>query len=364
MSVSELKPYSMRIGLIDCACALPSTADAAGRSDHWRLSATFGAAVIAQALLLTTLPVAGQLSAPSPLLANLPYALTWLGAALASFPAALLVDQFGRRAAFALGASTGAAGGLLSAWAVAQGNFPVLCVGSIWLGIAQGFAVFYRHAGGAQQNGAKTILTIMAGGSVAALLVPGIVTLATQTYAPFTDCALLVVAGGASAAALPLILTLPHDATRSVESQTRNRAAPWMAAAIGATSWGLMSYVMAGTPHVLAGCGVGIIAVSGLISWHFLAMYGPLAIGDHLTRAVGIRSLSRIAILLLLCALLYPPASGALAGARLLIAGFGWSLAQIASASLLHAGGVPGRRDLAFQDVSILLSALAGALLA
>ncbi|HZY13863.1 MAG TPA: hypothetical protein VFE89_14115, partial [Beijerinckiaceae bacterium] len=60
----------------------------------------------------------------------------------------------------------------------------------------------------------------------------------------------------------------------------------------------------------------------------FLAMYGPLAIGTYLTHALGLRQLSIAAITFLLCALLYVPASGALGGTRLLIAGFGWSLAQ------------------------------------
>lgn len=129
----------------------------------------------------------------------------------------------------------------------------------------------------------------MAGGSVAALLLPGIVTLATQRYAPFTECALLVVGDVATAAALPLILTLPHDATRAIVPRKPERRASWTAAAIGTTSWGVMSYVMAGTPHVLAGCGVGIVPVSGLISGHFLAMYEPLAMGEHPTRAVGVR---------------------------------------------------------------------------
>lgn len=102
----------------------------------------------------------------------------------------------------------------------------------------------------------------------------------------------------------------------------------WKATAISATSWAIMSYVMSGTPHILADCGLGVIAMSGVVSWHFLAMYGPLAIGTYLTHALGLRQLSIAAITFLLCALLYVPASGALGGTRLLIAGFGWSLAQ------------------------------------
>src|SRR5947209_12188806 len=122
MGLFDSTCYPLRPGVVGCACALPASEDASGRSDRWRLAASFGCAIIAQALLLTSLPIVATVIAPSPWLANLPYALTWLGAALASFPASILIDQFGRRAAFALGASTGLAGGLVAGWAAAKGN--------------------------------------------------------------------------------------------------------------------------------------------------------------------------------------------------------------------------------------------------
>ena len=114
MGLFDSTGYALRPGVVGCACALPASEDASGRSDRWRLAASFGCAIIAQALLLTSLPIVATVIAPSPWLAKLPYALTWLGAALASFPASILIDQFGRRAAFALGASTGLAGGLVA----------------------------------------------------------------------------------------------------------------------------------------------------------------------------------------------------------------------------------------------------------
>src|ERR1700744_4403351 len=102
MSLLESNLSTLRAGLVDCACALPGTDDASGRSDRLRLSASFGCALVAQVLFLTSLPIVGGTIAPSPALAHLPYALTWFGAALASFPASILVDQFGLRDAFAL----------------------------------------------------------------------------------------------------------------------------------------------------------------------------------------------------------------------------------------------------------------------
>src|SRR5262249_26779980 len=140
-----------RAGRIDCACGTESgragfVPAERSESETLRLSIGFGCAVLAQALMLSALPIAGGDLAPRRLLANLPYAATLLGAAAASFPASLLLDRFGRRAAFALGASFGTAGGALAAFAILSRSFSALCVGALWLGIAQGFALFYRHA--------------------------------------------------------------------------------------------------------------------------------------------------------------------------------------------------------------------------
>ena len=81
----------------------------------------------------------GAALAPRPAIANLPYALTLLGAAIASLPASMLLDQFGRRAAFALGACLGTSGGILAAFAIATQQFGLLSLGALWIGIAQGF---------------------------------------------------------------------------------------------------------------------------------------------------------------------------------------------------------------------------------
>ena len=74
-----------------------------------------------------------------------PYIAMLLGAATATFPASFLLDAFGRRAALALGASLGVAGGLVMAWALTVNLFAPFCLGAFWLGVAQGFSLFYRH---------------------------------------------------------------------------------------------------------------------------------------------------------------------------------------------------------------------------
>ena len=143
MSVDDLR---MRPGELACVCGSPEAGDdALNAHDLGRLAAGFGLSALAQALVLSTLPETSRLLAPTLDRLGWPYALLLVGAALATFPAAFLIDAFGRRSAFALGASLGVAGGLLTAFAASRGNFPALCLGAFWLGLAQGFALFYRH---------------------------------------------------------------------------------------------------------------------------------------------------------------------------------------------------------------------------
>ena len=132
---------AFRAGQIGCAC--PDDADRDAVTDNRLvLTVAFGLAVLAQALTLTTLPEQGRLMAPTAASVGLPFALLLIGAAVASFPATLLIDAFGRCAAFGLGASLGAAGGALCAFAAMRGNFFALCLGAFWLGPAQGFSLF------------------------------------------------------------------------------------------------------------------------------------------------------------------------------------------------------------------------------
>ena len=153
MSYADLDPLAGRAGRLDCVCAPGEDEASRAGVALARLCAGFGLAILAQTLVLAALPVAANVIAPRPELIGLPYAITLAGAALATFPASFLLDSFGRRAAFSLGASLGVAGGLLAGWAALHREFGMLCVGALWLGLAHGFALFYRHAAAASAGG-------------------------------------------------------------------------------------------------------------------------------------------------------------------------------------------------------------------
>ncbi len=346
----------MRVGQIVCAC--PASMPRADISDkRFTLAAGFGLAVLAQALVLTVLPEQSRLMAPTAERIGWPFALLLIGAAAASFPAALLVDSFGRRAAFGLGASLGAAGGALCAFSIGKGNFFGLCLGGFWLGLAQGFALFYRHI--AAQGVPRDGLIVLAGGAGAALLAPLFVSAAASPGAT------LLTAAGLHIAALALSVRLPHAIIgKPGESESRISRGFVIVTIAGALAWFVMSAGMLHGPLTLAVCSAAPAFIGGAMGWHLFSMYGPAALAARWPAlfpplpAAGMG----LAIMLAGAAAVLAGASVASVTAGLLAIGVGWGAVNVASLRLLHEGARPSRLVLALHDLCLLGAAAAGAL--
>ncbi|WAC27770.1 hypothetical protein [Ancylobacter sp. SL191] len=387
MSAGDLfgsEAEGLRAGRLGCACPEDAPLALRRRAGALPLAAGFALVVLAQALTLGALPLAGAMLAPTHALggripaAGLPLAAFLAGAALASLPASLLLDGFGRRAGFALGASLGVAGGLICAYAVMAAAFPLLVVGAFWLGAAQGFGMFYRHAAafGAEAAGRPgAVARLIGAGALAGLAGPLLAERAEALFVPYSFAGTLILAALAQLGALAFAVMLPEarfsHADFTVEA-TASRAAPpalaWRALAvptlIGAMAWGAMTSAMAGAPLALVGCGVGVPLVSGLVAWHVVAMYAPALAGGALAQRLGAARLAALALTLCLGAAamvrLAPDALGI--GAAFLCVGAGWSLAMCGATLMLHEAGRPTRLQLAAHDGLMLAAALAGVL--
>lgn len=353
----ESQEPEMRLGALYCAC--PASMPRANVSDNrLTLAVGFGLAVLAQALALTVLPEQGRLIAPTIERIGWPFALLLIGAALASFPAAMLVDSFGRRAAFGLGASLGAAGGALSAFAIVKGNFFGLCLGAFWLGLAQGFALFYRHI--AAQGSARGSLMVLAGGAGAALLSPLVVWLAAS------PAVTLLAASGLHIAALGLAVRMPHAVSSPGAAPGEGRVSRGFVVATiaGAFAWFIMSAGMLHGPLTLAVCAAAPAFIGGAMGWHLFSMYGPAAVASYLpglfpplpTLGAG------LAVMLAGAGAVHAGFSIASVAAGLIAIGVGWGAVNVAALRLLHEGARPSRAALALHDLCLLGAAAAGAL--
>jgi hypothetical protein len=357
-----------RAGLLSCACDfdLPddATADRAGRASLALIAAGFAFSVLAQALAFAALPIAGAVLSPTPRAATAPVVLMLAGAATATFPAAFLSGLFGRRSAFALGASLGVAGALFAAWGLASGQFAGLCLGAFWLGVAQGFGLFYRHAVGAS---ARAVAIVLGAASLAAFAAPAIVGVAQALAGPLAPAGALIGAGLAQLCVLMLAAPLPAAIELSQLEGSRHFDAWGFAAvtAAAALAWFGMMALMAGAPLAMAGCGLGLGAASGGIAWHVLAMYAPAAaIGAAGWRPpAAMTTAAGLGLLAVGCLAARSQTSAAGFDLALIVGGCGWSLATLGATQWIHAHGAP-RSLLALHDFALFAAAVCGALAA
>lgn len=367
MSLIDLEPGSARAGQLFCVCDADAPEGSATPARGLApLALGFGLSIVIQSLYVAVLPIAGAEIAPEPGLATLPYALTLVGALAASLPAAMLSDSIGRKSALALGASLGLAGAILAAWSLMERHFAGLALSSFWLGVAQGFAFFYRHSAAfAAKNKGKAIAIVLGAGSLAAVLAPPLIAVAQNLAGPLAPGMVLLFAGLAQILVLALCVMLPDRplaAPRAAATAHVDGTYLWATAA-SFFAWLGMAVMMAGSPSLMAHCGIGLGGRTEVISWHILAMYAPAALLGFLPHPRGE----------VLCAVGLALITGAIAiltrvtgfidfGATLIVAGCGWSFAMFGATLMLHAKGQLARPLLALHDAAMFSGAILGAL--
>lgn len=365
MSMAD-KAFS-RAGRLSCFC--PAGAPVAG---EWRglfsLAGGFAASVLSQSLVLGLAPLAGVLLAPTPALAVAPLIAMLLGAAVATFPASFLLDAFGRRVSFALGASHGVAGALLMAWSLSVNAFLPLLLGTFWMGVAQGFSLFYRHEAALGVTAAQRFLAIgfvFCAGSFAGIAGPSI-----ANFAAGFSASLYVGAALAAGAAQFVALCLAAFSSRRLPVATPLQALPasdlhamFAPTFIAALAWFSMSLLMLAGPFAMIGCGIGAAGIMGAMAWHVVAMYAPSLLLGPLSGRVSARKIAGAGLALIAVAVAIFMGAGEQAGftAALVLLAIGWSLATSGATIWLHEEAAPDRTMLGLHDCTLFVAAIAGA---
>ena len=148
--------------------------------------------VLAQAVLGAQMPMlfiigglAGQSLASNVCFATLPITLIVLGSMVAATPISGIMQRYGRRAGFMVGALAGAAGGAIGAYGLYTASFPLFLLGSFVTGFYMSAHGFYRFAAADTASDAyrpKAISYVMAGGLAAAVIGPQLVKLTAEAY--------------------------------------------------------------------------------------------------------------------------------------------------------------------------------------
>ncbi len=170
-------------------------------------------------LLITSSAVVGAMLTDERALATLPLALHFLSSMLTSIPASFTMRRWGRRAGFLFGAGIGALGGAMAAWAIWLGDFWLFCLGTMLVGVFNGFGIFFRFAAvdaAPDFYKARAISYVMAGGVVAAFAGPNLASWAREAIpaASFAGsyAALVLLFGLAMLALLGVKIPVPSAA--------------------------------------------------------------------------------------------------------------------------------------------------------
>lgn len=320
--------------------------------------------VAAQAILGAQMPMffivgglAGSTLATNLCWATLPISLIVLGSMSAATPLSALMQRYGRRAGFVVGALGGTAGAAIGAWGLLVASFPIFLLGSFLTGIYMSAQGFYRFAAAdtaTPEFRPKAISFVMAGGLLSAILGPQLVKLTAESMVvPFMGTYLAIMALNLVGMLLFILLDIPTPARPAADApRGRSRMEmlrePQIAVAIicGTVSYALMNLVMTSSPLAVVGCGFTTANAADVVSAHVLAMFAPSFFTGHLIARYGADRIVGLGLAIL-------AASGvvALMGVELghffvalVLLGIGWNFGFIGATAMLTAAHKPEER--------------------
>ncbi len=320
--------------------------------------------VAAQAFLGAQMPMiftigglAGQSLATNVCLATLPISLIVLGSMLSATPISAIMQRWGRRAGFLIGTVGGAGGGLVGAYGLYLGSFPVFLIGSFMTGIYMSAQGFYRFAAADTASDAfrpKAISYVMAGGLASAIIGPQLVKATSQAFVvPFLGTYLTVIAINVIGSLLFFMIDIPkppEPAADAPKGRTRWEliTTPRIAVAVicGMVSYALMNLVMTSTPLAVVGCGFTEGDAADVVTSHVLAMFAPSFFTGHLIARFGVEKIVALGLIILAGA-----GAVALQGVdlnsffiALVLLGLGWNFGFIGATTMLAGAHEPHER--------------------
>ncbi|CBS86119.1 MFS transporter [Azospirillum lipoferum] len=248
--------------------------------------------VVAQALaganavvVYATGAIVGNTLAPSPALATLPISIFVVGMAVCTLPAGTIARLYGRRAAFLAGTGCGVLVGLLSWLAILLGSFWLFCAAMIFGGAYAAVVLSFRFAAAdctPPERRPRAMSAVMAGGVVAGVFGPQLVTHTMNLWPPYLFAATyLAQAAVAALSALVLLgVRLPKPTSAEVAGgrpvSLILRQPRFITAVIcGVVSYLLMNFVMTAAPLAMRLCGLSQESANLGLQWHVIAMYAP-----------------------------------------------------------------------------------------
>ena len=256
------------------------------------------------ALVILIGGIIGKELAPTASLSTLPIALLIVGAAIASLPAAWLMNHIGRKVGFFTGILIAFFGTGTAIIAILQKGFLLFCGAMLCVGINLAFVQQYRFAATENvepEKVGKAISFLLIAGIVAAFLGPyaakeGIEWFETKYIGSFVGLGILLFVSS--------IFILFYQDPDKIISKSKKKVEPpirvsflkepkfYLAVASAAIAYGVMSLIMTATPvQMKEMSGFSMDHTSIVIQSHILGMYLPSLVGGILIRKLGIKNL-------------------------------------------------------------------------
>ena len=350
--------------MIDMTAADGISGDVRVRSNVVRLATAQALTGANSAVIFATGSIVGATLAPDISLATVPLSMYVLGLAAGTLPTGAISRAYGRRVAFIIGTGCGVLTGLLGAFAILRGSFPMFCCATFLGGLYGAVSQSYRFAaadGASAEFRPKAVSWVMAGGVFAGVLGPQLVQWTMDVWLPYLFAFSFVVQ--AIVALIAMAVLAGVDAPKPAPSDLRRgrplfqiaRQPRFIAAALcGVIAYPMMNLVMTSAPLAMKMCGLSVSDSNFGIQWHIVAMYGPSFFTGSLIARFGAPRVVAAGLLL--------EAAGAAIGlsgttalhfwSTLIVLGVGWNLGFVGASALVLETHRPQERNKvqAFND--------------
>lgn len=323
--------------------------------------------VAAQAILGGQMPMmfivgglAGSMLTGNPCFATLPISLIVFGSMTTAPWLSPLMQKYGRKTGFFVGAIAGALGAAVSAYGLYIASFMVFLVGAYLSGIYMSAQGFYRFAAtdtASDRFRPKAISYVMAGGLISAIFGPQLNKLVQDaSIIPFLGSYIAMIALNLIGMFLFLLLRLPKGtaskpkdiATTPPRSRKELLRDPKILVAIscGMVAYALMNLVMTSTPLAVVGCGLTKNNANDIVSAHVIAMFLPSFFTGHLIIRFGVERIMGLGLSILAGAGVVALSGMELPNffVALMLLGFGWNFGFIGATTLLTSAHAPHER--------------------
>ena len=309
-----------------------------------------------------------QLSSPD--LATLPLAVQYLATMILLYPIARLMERYGRKLIFLIGALFGAIGLSIAAIGINFGSFMLFALAGFLIGIFNAVGQYYRFAAAEAVPGNSKSIAIsltLTGGILAAIAGPILARYTKNILQPtflasFISLIVVALLGAFFASRMTLARVSKEDDAGSKRSLYELGRNPRFLLAVsgGVIGYSIMNLLMCATPLAMLCAQLDFSQTATVIQWHIVAMFAP-----SLFTGILIRKIGAYVVMLFGCMAIFLGVVVAINGDELvyfelalIFLGVGWNFLYIGSTTLLTETYRPIEKSLvqSFNDTLVFLS--------